>query len=374
MHQSGSKPRPVDWVAAVLALLAAGLVTSAVLAGSLILSRAYRLPMHLAFIGAFLLLALRPALLFAVDGRLRPVWRFFDGLLVFGLANGAGGGLAVLIARSQQSRLFDGIFRPTAMALSILGFSLLLWGVDRVRSSRLAAQGLPSGRTAVRDTLVGIVVAFVMITGCWLAIAIWGTLTYETKVTPAVLGIFAVQLLVLAMAAMLEEVAFRGYPFQRLVEAAGPVTAILVLSAFFGLAHANNPNANVFSVTNTALIGAVFCIAYLRTRALWFPFGLHWGWNAFLGMFYGLPVSGVDLTAGIKGQAEGPVWLTGGSYGIEAAPTATAAILLGLAFTLWWFPQRPPLAVEFELPASPPPEERSSLTLNLPPGGGIQQQ
>ena len=38
-----------------------------------------------------------------------------------------------------------------------------------------------------------------------------------------------------------EELMFRGYPFQRLVEAIGAGGAILVFSVLFGLVHLMNP-------------------------------------------------------------------------------------------------------------------------------------
>ena len=75
-------------------------------------------------------------------------------------------------------------------------------------------------------------------------------------------------------AAAFEELAFRGYPFQRLIESVGPVAAVVALSALFGLAHAANPHSTVLSVFNTGLAGAAFCVGYLKTRALWFSVGL----------------------------------------------------------------------------------------------------
>ena len=43
------------------------------------------------------------------------------------------------------------------------------------------------------------------------------------------------------------------------------------------------------------LIGVVLSVAYLRTRALWLPWGIHFAWNATLGLVFGLPVSGIRL-------------------------------------------------------------------------------
>jgi membrane protease YdiL (CAAX protease family) len=136
-----------------------------------------------------------------------------------------------------------------------------------------------------------------------------------------------------ALAATNEESIFRGYPFQRLAESITPAGAIAVTSAFFGLVHLGNPHASWISTFNTALVGIPFCIAYLRTRSLWMPIGMHFIWNFLQGFFLGLPVSGIIIpTSVLAASARGPIWLTGGAYGPEGGLLATGAILLGTAY------------------------------------------
>jgi hypothetical protein len=135
------------------------------------------------------------------------------------------------------------------------------------------------------------------------------------------------------VAAAKEEVIFRGYAFQRLAEAITPVGAIAVTSAFFGLAHFANPHRTWISTLNTALVGIPFCIAYLRTRSLWMPIGIHFVWNFLQGFLFGLPVSGIVFSATVlTARVQGPAWLTGGNYGPEGGLLATPAILLGIAY------------------------------------------
>src|SRR5439155_10443486 len=134
-----------------------------------------------------------------------------------------------------------------------------------------------------------------------------------------VLGIMILSML--AAAAMLEEVIFRGYPFQRLADGLSIVdrsirmpfgsSAIVVLSILFGAVHLKNPHATPLGAANTVLIGILFSIAYLRTQALWMSFGAHFGWNMTLGMLYGLPVSGItSFSVVVQGAARGPYLLT----------------------------------------------------------------
>jgi hypothetical protein len=106
----------------------------------------------------------------------------------------------------------------------------------------------------------------------------------------------------------------------------GAITGIL-----FGVVHLHNPHTNQISFVNTALIGVLFAGLMLRTHSLWLLWGFHFFWNLTLGMFCGLPVSGLRFFSVIhEARTPGPQWLTGGAYGIEASAVATGVILLAL--------------------------------------------
>lgn len=88
---------------------------------------------------------------------------------------------------------------------------------------------------------------------------------------------------------------------------------------------------------NTALAGVWLAVAYLRTRSLWFPLGIHWAWNWALGSVFGLPVSGITEIAPhplLQGTDLGPAWLTGGSYGIEGGLACTITLIVSAIF-IW---------------------------------------
>jgi membrane protease YdiL (CAAX protease family) len=106
----------------------------------------------------------------------------------------------------------------------------------------------------------------------------------------------------------------------------------------FAAAHLRNPNVVAgFTFINTALAGAWLAVAYLRTRSLWLPFGLHWSWNWAQASLLGLPVSGIQRFASaplLKGVNLGPDWLTGGAYGIEGGAACTLALLVSI-IVIW---------------------------------------
>lgn len=140
------------------------------------------------------------------------------------------------------------------------------------------------------------------------------------------------------VAALAEEALSRGYPLQTFVRARLAWLGILITSVAFGAGHLMNPNAGaMLAFVNTALAGVWLAVAYLRTRSLWFPLGVHWAWNWALGSLFGLPVSGITKIAPhpvLVGSDLGPAWLTGGSYGIEGGVACTVAVVVSTIF-IW---------------------------------------
>lgn len=144
-------------------------------------------------------------------------------------------------------------------------------------------------------------------------------------------------LVLFVVGALAEEAMFRGYPLQTLTRAKLAWVGILLTSLPFALGHLNNPNVVAgFTFINTALAGLWLALAYLRTRSLWFPLGVHWAWNWVLGSVLGLPVSGLRMSSHtlLLGHDFGPAWLTGGSYGIEGGLACTVALVISCLF-IW---------------------------------------
>ena len=127
-----------------------------------------------------------------------------------------------------------------------------------------------------------------------------------------------------------EELLFRGYCFQALIEGTNEAVAVVCTAVLFGLAHAFNPNADVLSVVNIGLAGTMFGIAYIRTRSLWLPAGIHFGWNFAQGTLFGMPVSGMQVRGLLSTRIAGPSWLTGDVFGLEGGLGITVVLLLAI--------------------------------------------
>ncbi|HSQ75516.1 MAG TPA: CPBP family intramembrane glutamic endopeptidase, partial [Bacteroidota bacterium] len=154
----------------------------------------------------------------------------------------------------------------------------------------------------------------------WRALA-WGN----------VLAAMLFSLLVFVPAAAFEELLFRGYAFQTLAQGITMLPAILVMSGLFGAAHLQNPHSTLLSTVNVMLAGIWLSLAYLKTRGLWLPFGLHLSWNFTQTTVYGFPTSGLAMAdRQIWSTVEnGPDWITGGPFGPEGGILATVVLLAG---------------------------------------------
>ena len=265
---------------------------------------------------------------FIVDGRLRPFWRFFLAvvlLFVAYLVAEKAVGVAYLVLGHHPGRVAAFFWGALASLLTVLAAFKLLTAVFERRP--LGSVGLAFHGRWWRELGRGLAIGAAMI--LIVAGLEWaGGLAQFTFAPQPLLRAAALTFLLLLVAAINEEVMFRGYPFQRLVESITPVGAIAVTSALFGLLHLGNPHHTWFSTANTMLVGIPLAVAYLRTRSLWMPIGIHFIWNFLMGFLLGLPVSGLTFPVSvIAARVRGAAWLTGAEYGPEGGGLATVVIV-----------------------------------------------
>jgi membrane protease YdiL (CAAX protease family) len=247
---------------------------------------------------------------------------------------------AELIAGSAANGLSSGdwkelVYRCVLLFLLLAGFWAMGYAFQQQRTP-LKSMGLVRRPTALREFGVGAAFGWAAMVACVLPIALFGGITITFWTGPRQFGLVLLDLATLLAAALAEEVAYRGYPFQRLIEAMGPTMATLLISAVFGLRHLANPDATYASTLVTVLAGWLLALAYLRTRALWLPWGLHFAWNASMGVLFGLPVSGLrEFSPVISANSHGPIWLTGDGYGPEGGLITAIILLAGLGMLIW---------------------------------------
>ena len=132
--------------------------------------------------------------------------------------------------------------------------------------------------------------------------------------------------------AVSEELVFRGILFRWIEEFGGSWIALLTTSAFFGAVHLYNPNASLIAAVGIALeAGVMLGAAYMLTRSLWLPMGIHAAWNFTQGEIWDIPVSGLKVHGLVVARLTGAPLLTGNGFGLEASLIAIpVATLFGL--------------------------------------------
>lgn len=187
---------------------------------------------------------------------------------------------------------------------------------------------------ALRHLGLGIAAALILFSAAVGVAAVLGV--YQVTGPGDAGGLLAALIGPTIFAAVSEELVFRGIMFRWIEEFGGSWLALLVTSALFGAAHLNNPGATWIAVIFIAIeAGIMFGAAYMLTRSLWMPMGIHAAWNFAQGELYGIPVSGTKVHGLVTAKLSGPRLLTGSAFGLEAS-VISMAITTGFGIWLLW--------------------------------------
>jgi len=207
-------------------------------------------------------------------------------------------------------------------AAAVLGYAVV---TRRIEGRSLADAGL-AARGIFSETGIGLMIgggvfsAIIGMMGAFGVYQIGGVNPHFRPLIPLALFLCI---------AVFQETAVRGCIFQTLERHYGSGIALTASSLFFGLLHLGSPVEGLS--TAQWLIGPLFLsfetgllftAAYLLTRRLWLPIGLHWGWNFFETSIYGTANSGAwenDPNTLFAGHVHGPFLATGGTFGPEAS-------------------------------------------------------
>jgi membrane protease YdiL (CAAX protease family) len=117
----------------------------------------------------------------------------------------------------------------------------------------------------------------------------------------------------------------------------------LILAGYFLLTHLNNPgmtgDVKVLAGINIFLASVMFGLAFIRTKSLAMPLGLHFMGNLMQRGVLGFGVSGTDQSSLLKPIfAKVPEWLTGGQFGLEASIPGLIFAVVTLILLYKWKP------------------------------------
>ncbi|HTQ63312.1 MAG TPA: type II CAAX endopeptidase family protein [Puia sp.] len=149
-----------------------------------------------------------------------------------------------------------------------------------------------------------------------------------------------IQLGMMAIVAFYEELVFRGYILNNLMESFSKWLALIISAALFVLFHLDNPSINIIAIINIFLAGVLLGVNYIYTRNLWFAFLFHFGWNFFEGPVLGYKISGLHSQTLLQTELKGDLLLTGGDFGFEGSIFCLALILIAILLLYWTYEKR----------------------------------
>jgi len=249
-------------------------------------------------------------------GRLRAYLEFLAAFLYLFFARS-------LAFRGAQGFAGDAGFPLVQQAmlvfLLVVGYAAMGFWFDR-QAHPISEQGLPRRSGWPREAGLGLATGWAIALVCVLPLTVVGGIAISFSPEAASWGWLVADTAFFALAAMAEEIAFRGYAFQRFAQAVGPLGAALGFAAIYAILQALLLGASHASFAVSIVLALVLSACYVRTRALWVSWGLNFAWKASRALLIGLAVSGVTSHSPlVQGDPMGPFWLTGGAFGLDGS-------------------------------------------------------
>ncbi|GEO08615.1 CPBP family intramembrane glutamic endopeptidase [Segetibacter aerophilus] len=148
------------------------------------------------------------------------------------------------------------------------------------------------------------------------------------------------EVVMMIVVAFVEELLFRGYILNNLLQSINKWLALAISSILFALFHQTNPDVTVFAIVNILLAGLLLGLNYIFTKNLWFGICFHFAWNYFQGPVLGYDVSGLKLTSILQQTVTGPEVWTGGPFGFEGSLLCPLLFVVAIAVFAFLFLKR----------------------------------
>lgn len=153
-------------------------------------------------------------------------------------------------------------------------------------------------------------------------------------------GALFFEIVFMAVVAFVEELLFRGYLLNNLMQSMNKWVALIVSAVLFGLFHISNPDVSIFAVANILIAGLLLGVNYIFTKNLWFGIFFHFAWNYFQGPVLGFEVSGLKLTGILQQTLNGPALWTGGAFGFEGSLLCPLLLAVAVLIFTYQFSKR----------------------------------
>lgn len=261
------------------------------------------------------------------DSRLRAYAQFLAALFYFFFARVVANHAAMGLASDEWTPVLE---QAILVFLLLLGYAGVGFSLNR-QHNPISAQGLPRRQGWPGELGMGVAIGWGAALVCVIALVIGGGIAIRLSLGLSSWGWLPVDFTYFALLTLAEEIAFRGYAFQRFCRAVGGPGAVLGFAVLYAFLQATQVGTTRATVAVWFLLSVVLSTAYLRTRALWVSWGLNFGWKATRALLFGLAVNGNSSHSPVvQGDPMGPFWLTGSGFGVEASWFAFFVLLAAL--------------------------------------------
>ncbi|RKY92034.1 MAG: hypothetical protein DRQ01_06815 [Ignavibacteriae bacterium] len=275
-----------------------------------------------------------------IEYRLRAGWRILLFIIIMvGIARLLGFMIDNLFGGMPEDKTLK--FFYIILIAAIAGTTGTIIARRYFDKKTMLSFGLKLDSQAIKDWLYGFLLSLLMVGSVFLLLLWFGLLEFES-VNPNFFSLKFLQDFLLMFVALVvltawwEELVFRGYLLQNMINGMGKNLAVILSCILYGAVHATNPNAGILSSSIIVLFGFMRLYGYLRTSQLWLSMGMHAGWNFFQGPVFGFATSGYETESVLIHKLNGSDWLTGGKFGPEGSVfTIIIVIIAILSMYLW---------------------------------------
>jgi len=177
-----------------------------------------------------------------------------------------------------------------------------------------------------------------------------------------------------ALAAVGEEIVFRGSLYRAVECIFGMPLALGTTALVFGPAHLLNHNATLVGAVGVALeSGILLGLAFSLRKTIWLGVGIHFGWNFTEGGIFGADVSGGSSAGIFSTRISASPLLSGGSFGPEASVFAML-VCLGASAVFLLLVVRHGRALVAERNGEGRKSHSACRQWRLPPAGGTARE
>jgi uncharacterized protein len=191
----------------------------------------------------------------------------------------------------SQDVIHDAIVSASLSELveAVAAVGVLVFLAKVIECRPLAEVGL-GRRHLVRNTVLGFALGlglFLLLFGMQNLPVLVGVEAWPAKVPWLELSVFLVSIAFVftCLIGVAEEVLFRGILFRILEEGLGSWLALAISASLFALIHMDPQHPSLILITPQLLGGILLGAAYMLTRSLWLPIGIHWATDFIQGMF-----------------------------------------------------------------------------------------